>query len=150
MTSLNKENEYYRQLIVSHYNNPANKGLLRTKNSLIFHHYNNSCVDDFYIELIFDQDTIINARFEGVGCAISTSAIDIFSSLIINQKINQIKIINNNYQTMLQGKNYHQKLLKELVAFKNVLKQPNRIKCALIISEAISEIFLMKNQEKPR
>lgn len=148
MTSLNKENENYRQLIVNHYSNPSSKGLLKTKDSLVFHHYTNSCVDDFYIELTFDQDTIVNARFEGIGCAISTSAIDIFNTLIINQKINQVKIINNNYQAMLQGKNYQQKFLKELLAFKNVLKQPNRIKCALIISEAIAEIFLIKNEKQ--
>ncbi len=147
MISLNNENENYRQLIVNHYSNPISKGLLKTKDSLVFHHNRNSCVDDFYLELTFDQDTIVNARFEGIGCAISTSAIDIFNALIINQTINQVKIINNNYQAMLQGKNYQQKLLKELVAFKNVLKQPNRIKCALIISEAITEIFLMKNEK---
>jgi len=148
MTSLNNENEHYRKLIVSHYSNPISKGLLKTKDSLVFHHNRNACVDDFYIELTFDQDTIVNARFEGIGCAISTSSIDIFNALIISQKVNQIKVINSNYQAMLQGKSYQEKLLKDLVAFKNVLKQPNRIKCALIISEAITEIFLMKNKVK--
>lgn len=148
MSSLINENENYRQLIVNHYSNPVTKGLLKTKDSLVFHHNYNNCVDDFYLELTFIQDKIINARFEGVGCAISTSAIDIFNLLIVNQKINQVKVINDNYQAMLQGKTYQQKVLQDLVAFKNVLKQPNRIKCALIISEAITEIFLMKSKMK--
>lgn len=148
MTSLSNENQNYRQLIVNHYSNPVSRGLLKTKASFVFHHDRNSCVDDFYLELTFKQNTIINARFAGIGCAISTAAIDIFNTLMINQTITEVKIINNNYQAMLQGKNYHEKLLQELVAFKNVLKQPNRIKCALIISEAIEEIFLMKHEKQ--
>ncbi|MDQ7983199.1 MAG: SUF system NifU family Fe-S cluster assembly protein [Spiroplasma sp.] len=146
MTSSNKENQYYRQLIINHYSNPVNKGLLKTKNSLVFHHDHNSCVDDFYFELTFDHDTIINARFEGIGCAISTAAIDIFATLIINQTIKQVKNINHHYQAMLQGQKYHEKSLQDLVAFKNVIKQPNRIKCALIVAEAINEIFLMQSK----
>lgn len=145
MNSLNnKDSNYYRQLIVSHYSNPVNKGLVKAKNSLMFHHYSNSCVDDFYIELTFDQDVVSHARFEGIGCAISSSSIDIFASLITNKTIKDISIINSNYQNMLAAKKYDEIILDDLVAFKNVFKQPNRIKCALIISESISEIFLMK------
>lgn len=146
MDSLNKKNnDYYRQLIVNHYSNPINKGLLKTKASITFHHSSNSCVDDFYIELTFNEkDIITNARFEGIGCAISSAAIDIFELLIINKSIKEIKKINNNYQTMLKGQKYDENILQDLVAFKNVLKQPSRINCALIISEAINEIFLIK------
>lgn len=143
MNSLVKDN-YYRQIIVDHYSDPVHKGLLRTKDSLMFHHYTNSCVDDFYIELTFAQNKIIDVRFEGIGCAISTASIDIFASLIINKDIAAIKEINENYKNMLQGKEYQVTILEDLVAFKNVLKQSNRIRCALIISESISEILSMK------
>lgn len=144
MNSLDKNNEYYRQLIVQHYSNPINKGLLKTKNSFSFHHYSNSCVDDFYIELTFNKNIIVSARFEGIGCAISTAAIDIFALLIINKTIDEVLLINKNYQAMLLNQKYNEKIIQDLVVFKNVLKQPSRIKCALIISESISEIFLMK------
>lgn len=147
-SSINKDNDYYRQLIVNHYSNPINKNLLKTKASITFHHNSNSCVDDFYIELTFNNNHITNARFEGIGCAISTSSIDIFELLIINKNIREITNINKNYRAMLEGKTYDEKVLQDLVAFKNVLKQPNRIKCALIISESIDEIFLIQQGKK--
>lgn len=144
MNSFNKDNDYYRKLIVSHYSNPINKGLLKTKDSLNFHHYSNSCVDDFYIELTFNKNIITNLRFEGIGCAISTASIDIFASLIFNKNIKEVEEINANYQAMLTGQKYDQNKIQDLFAFKNVLKQPNRIKCALIVSESINKIFLIK------
>ncbi|MGL5268486.1 MAG: iron-sulfur cluster assembly scaffold protein [Spiroplasma sp.] len=150
LSNKDKDNNYYRQLIVNHSSNPINKGLLKTKNSFVFHHYSNSCVDDFYFSLIFNKNTITNARFEGIGCAISTAAIDIFASLVTNKTIKQVVIINSNYQNMLVGKKYDEKILNDLIAFKNVFKQPSRIKCALIVSESISEIFLMKQEQEKK
>lgn len=144
MNSLNKNNDYYRQLIVDHYSNPVNKGLLKNKNSLVFHHSSNSCVDDFYLELTFANNKVTSAKFDGIGCAISTASIDIFASLMTNKTIAEVRKINENYQKMLKAEKYQENLLSNLLAFSNVLKQPNRIRCALIISEAIDEIFLMK------
>lgn len=143
MNFLIKDNNYYRQLIVDHYSNPRNKGLLKTENSLSFHH-SSTCVDDFHFELTFAADLVTSAKFEGIGCAISTASIDIFASLINNKNINEIKMINENYQNMLAEKEYQEDILNDLVAFKNVLKQPNRIRCALIISDSINEVLLMK------
>lgn len=148
MNSLNKDNNYYRQLIVDHYSKPVNKGLLTTKDSLSFHHYSNLCVDDFYVELTFTNNIVTNIKFDGIGCAISTASIDIFASLVENKNITDMKIINKNYKNMLTGKNYQGEVLDDLLAFKNVLKQPNRIKCALIISESIDEILAMNQDNK--
>lgn len=148
MNSSIKDNNYYRKLIVEHYSNPINRGLLKTKNSLVFHHFSNSCVDDFFVELAFEGEALVDARFEGIGCAISTASIDIFASLIKNKAIAEVIAINENYQAMLQGKNYQASLIADLVAFQNVLKQPNRIKCALIISESIQVILSMRQDNK--
>ncbi|MBE4704051.1 Fe-S cluster assembly sulfur transfer protein SufU [Spiroplasma platyhelix] len=148
MNSLIKDNNYYRQIIVDHYSNPINKGILKTKESLTFHHYSNSCVDDFYFEITFNKNVVANAKFEGIGCAISTASIDIFASLIINKTIAEVLTINENYQNMLAAKKYQENILEDLLAFKNVLKQPNRIRCALIISESINEILLVKQGKK--
>lgn len=137
-------NNYYRQLIVKHYSAPENKGLLKTKNSLTFHHFSNSCVDDFFVELTFEHNQIVTARFEGIGCAISTAAIDMFCSIVKNNDINFVKRLSKNYQLMLSNQEFNEELIAELLAFKNVLKQPHRIRCALIISESIDEIFKLK------
>lgn len=147
MNSSIKDNNYYRQLVVERYSNPVNKGLLKAKNSLIFHHFSNSCVDDFFVELTFNQNTVSDARFEGLGCAISTAAIDIFASLIKDKTIAEVVVINENYNAMLQGKNYQANQIADLIAFQNVLKQPNRIKCALIISESVQAILAMKQDK---
>ena len=133
MSSLNN-NDYYRRLLIQHYQKPKNYSLLKQPNSYYFHHYSSSCADNFCIEL--------SARFEGSGCVIATAAIDLFCQLITNKTLQVVKTINNNYQAMLASKTYDQQLLAFLQVFENVLKQPHRLVCALIICEAISAILL--------
>lgn len=145
MNSLKQNNnDYYRQLIVKHYSNPENKGLLKTRDSLVFHHFTNSCVDDFFVELTFNNDIVTDAKFEGLGCAISTASVDMFCGALINKDRVYVQDLKEAYENMLEKKAFNTKILGDLIAFENVLKQPNRLKCALIISQSISEILLMK------
>lgn len=142
-----KNTDYYRKLIVKHYNNPNCKGLIKSQNSLVFHHFANSCVDDFFIELTFDKKIIKHAKFEGIGCSISTSSIDIFCNLITNKNIKNIFILNQEYKKMLRNEKFNEETINDLLSFKNVWKQPNRVKCALIISESIDEIIKLWEQK---
>lgn len=141
MHSFNNNFDYYRKLIVNHYSNPKNKGFKNLANSLTYHQSSESCVDDFHLQIFIKNKVIISARFIGIGCAISTAATDLFCILIEGKTIEQIKEITNNYRAMLAEKEFNEKIIENMIAFKNVPRQRNRIKCALIGIDGINKLI---------
>ncbi|WP_342276888.1 iron-sulfur cluster assembly scaffold protein [Spiroplasma endosymbiont of Nebria brevicollis] len=141
MNSFNDNQDYFRKLIVSHYSKPTNKGLIDNANCLTYHQASKSCVDDFYVQVLIENKIVVIARFVGVGCAISTAAVDIFCNLIANKPISDIRNIISNYQAMLNSQPFDANVIKDLVAFTNVPRQRNRIKCALLGIEGISKLL---------
>lgn len=148
MHSFNKNLDYYRKLIVEHYSNPKNKGFKNLPNSLTYHQTSDSCVDNFHVEIFIKDTMITSARFTGIGCAISMAAIDLFCILIEGKTIPQIKEIINNYQAMLSEKQFNDKIIENMIAFKNVPRQRNRIKCALISINGINKLIGESDCEK--
>lgn len=141
MNSFNDNQYYFRKLIVSHYSKPTNKGLIENIDSLVYHQASKSCVDDFHVQVLIENKIVVIARFVGVGCAISTAALDIFCNLIENKPISEIKTIISNYQAMLDSQTFNANLIKNLIAFTNVPRHRNRIKCALLGVEGISKLL---------
>ncbi|AHF58273.1 iron-sulfur cluster assembly scaffold protein [Spiroplasma eriocheiris] len=128
----NKDPIFLRQIIMEHYANPTQKGLLKKPNSLYVHQASDSCIDDMHLELEIADNKITSAKFDRIGCAISTAATDIMAGEIVEKPVAMaIKIIDN-YLNMLFERTYDETMLNELIAFINVPKQPNRIKCASI------------------
>ena len=62
-------------------------------------------------------------------------------------KLSWKKIIDE-YFKMIENKEYDADMLEEAVAFKNVYKQANRIKCATIGWNAMNELLEKKEDEK--
>jgi len=144
MLSFNENQTYFRKLIVNHYSNPTHKGFTNMANSLTYHQASASCADDFQVEIVINNQIINSARFIGFGCAIATAAIDIFCELIENKTIAAIKLIIANYQAMLNQAIFKESVIGQMIAFKNVPRQRNRIKCALIGIEGINKLLLME------
>lgn len=141
MHSFNDNLDYYRKLIVNHYINPTHHGFTNNINSLIYQQSSASCVDNFQVEIVISNNIVTSARFMGTGCAIATAATDLFCNLIEDKTNSQIKIIINNYELMLAKKQFDNNIIANLIAFKNVSRQPNRIKCALIGIIGIKKIL---------
>ena len=80
-------------------------------------------------------------RFDGVACTISTASTSMMSDLLIGKTVEEAKEIINEYFNMIENKEYDGDKLIEAVAFKNVYKQANRIKCATIGWNAIKEML---------
>jgi len=141
MHSFNDNLDYYRKLIVNHYSNPTHQGFTNNINSLIYQQSSASCVDNFQVEIVISNNIVTSARFMGTGCAIATAATDLFCNLIEGKTNLQIKIIINNYELMLAKNKFDNNIIANLIAFKNVSRQPNRIKCALIGINGIKKIL---------
>ncbi len=128
----NKKTEEWRNIIIKHYSKPLNiqKKISSSYKKIIKN--SNFCVDNFEIGIIVKDNFIKDLVFNGIGCAISVSSIDIIIEEIKNLKI--IDAINkiNNFLNMLNSNNFNNDLIANLIVFSNVNSQPNRIKCASI------------------
>lgn len=82
----------YRQNIMEHYHNPKNKRII-LEPSAEGKGKNASCGDLISFYLKMDGDTVADAAFVGVGCAISQAASSMLSDKIIGMKINDVRAL---------------------------------------------------------
>ena len=108
--------DLYREIIIEHYKNPRHKGKL-TDNDYSFEDENPLCGDHIQIELKVDEDQkVVDAKFNGQGCAISISSTDLLLDSIIGKNIEQLK-----------------KLTKQdILNLLGIQLSPVRLKCALL------------------
>ena len=68
--SFNNLDTLYRQVIMDHYKNPRNKGILEDS-SLTIDMNNPTCGDRIHLTLKVEDGIVADAKFEGEGCSIS-------------------------------------------------------------------------------
>ena len=130
-----------REIIMDHYENPRNKGLVDDPRYIKVNMNSESCIDDIDIQILVENNIIKDFRFDGVGCTIATSSTSILSELVIDQSIEHAYEIIKNYNDMIKELSYDEELLQEAVVFKDVSKQANRIKCATIGYNGLLELL---------
>ena len=138
------DNNMKRTIILDNYENPFNKGLTNNKDYVIVNANNESCIDNFDLEIKIEDGIIKDIHFDGEGCAISTSATSIMLKLLIGKtKEEALKIIEN-YDNMVNEKEYDENILDEAIVYSDIYKQPSRKKCALLSYKTI-EKYLKEN-----
>lgn len=130
-----------REIIMDHYENPRNKGLVDDPRYLKINMNSESCIDDIDIQILVEDNIIKDFRFDGVGCTISTASTSILSELVINESVEKAYEIIKEYDNMIKELPYDEMLLQEAVVFKDVSKQANRIKCAMIGFNGLLELL---------
>ena len=130
-----------REIIMDHYENPRNKGLVDDPRYIKVNMNSESCIDDIDIQILVVDNIIKDFRFDGVGCTISTASTSILSELVIDNDIKHAYNIIKNYDNMIKELDYDELLLQEAVVFKDVSKQANRIKCATIGYNGLLELL---------
>ncbi|MDY2888834.1 MAG: SUF system NifU family Fe-S cluster assembly protein [Candidatus Caccosoma sp.] len=130
-----------REIIMDHYENPRNKGLVDDPRYLKINMNSESCIDDIDIQILVENNIIKDFRFDGVGCTISTASTSILSELVINESVEKAYEIIKEYDNMIKELPYDEMLLQEAVVFKDVSKQANRIKCAMIGFNGLLELL---------
>lgn len=135
-----------RELLLDHYQKPHNHGLVEDGKYLSKHMASASCIDDITIQLDLEDNIIKDIRFDGVACTISTASTSMMSDLLIGKTVEEAKHIINEYNKMINHEEYDFDLLEEANAFKNVYKQANRIKCATIGWDGLSELLERSNE----
>ena len=130
-----------REIIMDHYENPRNKGLVDDPRYLKINMNSESCIDDIDIQILVENNIIKDFRFDGVGCTISTASTSILSELVINESVEKAYKIIKEYDNMIKELPYDEMLLQEAVVFKDVSKQANRIQCAMIGFNGLLELL---------
>lgn len=147
MSSLMDDPMILRSIIMDHYDYPRNHELVDEEGYKKKHMASESCIDDIFVQSKIEDGIIKDIRFDGVACTISTSSTSIMSELLQGKTIEEANNIIKNYYQMIDGKDFDEDLLEEAVAFHNVGRQANRIKCATIGWKAMEEL-IEESEEK--
>ena len=130
-----------RSIILDHYQNPRGKGLIEDKTYLKANMTNESCIDEVNLMVKIENNKIVDIRFDGEACAISTSATSIMIETLIGKTVEEAKKIIENYKNMIDEKEYQEELLEQAIVYDDVYKQANRKKCALLSWWGIEKIL---------
>lgn len=121
-----------RSIILEHYQNPKNKGLIEDKTYIKVNMNNDSCIDEVNLMVKIEDGKIKDVRFDGEACAICTSSTSIMIDTLIGKTTEEAKNIINNFYNMIDEKKYDEEILEQANVYNDIYKQPNRKKCALL------------------
>jgi SUF system NifU family Fe-S assembly protein len=134
---MNNLQNLYRQVIMDHYKNPRNKGLLNEDGYHTIHIKNPTCGDDITIQSKVEDGKIKDVRHDGTGCSICCSSASVMSEVVIGKSVEEAIEIKDAYLNMLSNKEYNEEVeLEDAIAYSGVRQFPARVKCASIAWKA--------------
>lgn len=107
--------DIYREIILDHYRNPRNKGIL-DPNDFSYEDVNPLCGDEVRIDVRVKDDRIDEIAFSGRGCAVSQASASILMEMVEGKSLDEVKAITKD------------DLLEEI----GIPVSPARLKCALL------------------
>ena len=108
--------DFYREIIIDHYKNPAHRGQLEPKD-YSFEDENPLCGDFIHVDLTLDENQKVkDAVFSGHGCAISQASADLLLEAIRGKTLEEVKKLNK----------------QDVLDLLGIELSPVRLKCALL------------------
>lgn len=138
----------YRQVIMDHYKNPRNRGIIED-DSLTINMNNPTCGDRIQLMLKVEDDIVVDAKFEGEGCSISMSSASMMTQAIKGKPIEEALELAHMFSDMVQGKDIEiddDIDLGDIEALSGVCKFPARIKCATLAWKAMEKALQGENK----
>lgn len=134
--------ELYQELIIDHGRHPRN--LKRMENSTVSKEgFNPLCGDRLTLFLKIDNDKIIDASFEGSGCAISMASASLMTESVKGKTIEDVKEIFETFHCLVTtGTETNMALLGKLAVLKGVCEYPSRVKCATLAWHTMQEAIV--------
>jgi nitrogen fixation protein NifU and related proteins len=138
--------DLYQEIIIDHGKQPRNFGALAAAN----HHqegYNPLCGDKIIVHVLMNNGMVIDARFEGEGCAISVASASLMTDAVKGKSLSEIQSLFQGFHNFVtEGKEPEQDIGK-LIAFSGVSQFPMRVKCATLAWHTLNAA--LTNQAKP-
>lgn len=135
------DNNLRRDIILSHYEKPVNRGLTNEEGYIHHKKSSSSCIDSIELMAKIEDGIIKDIKFDGEACAICTSATSIMIETLLGKTIKEAKNIILNYNKMINEEEYDKNVLKEMNVYEEMYKQPSRKNCALLPIEAFEYII---------
>lgn len=135
------DNNLKRSIILEHYQNPQNRGLIEDDSYIKINMNNESCVDEVNLMVKVEDDVIKDIRFDGEACAMCVSSSSIMVETLIGKTIEEVKEILKNFLNMIDEKEYDPSILESANVYDDTYKQPNRKKCVLLPWWGIEKII---------
>lgn len=123
--------DLYQELIIDHGRQPRNFKKLSNatthKEGL-----NPLCGDRLTLFLRVENEVIVDASFEGAGCAISMASASLMTESLKHKTIAEGKQLFEAFHHMVTGHAYRENALGKLIVLKGVCDYPMRVKCATL------------------
>jgi nitrogen fixation NifU-like protein len=107
--------DIYREIILDHYKNPRNKGVL-DPHDYSYEDVNPLCGDEIRMDVRVEHDHVKEIAFSGRGCAVSQASASILTEMVEGKSLDEVKAITKD------------DLLDEI----GIPVSPARMKCALL------------------
>ncbi|MCE4955802.1 Fe-S cluster assembly sulfur transfer protein SufU [Macrococcoides caseolyticum] len=135
--SFNNLDQLYRSVIMDHYKNPRNKGVIED-GALTIDMNNPTCGDRIRLTLDIQDDVVRDAKFDGEGCSISMSSASMMTEAIKGKTIAEALKMSDEFSKMMLGEDYEiDEDAGDIEALSGVAKFPARIKCATLAWKAL-------------
>jgi nitrogen fixation protein NifU and related proteins len=123
--------DLYQELIIDHSSRPRNFKVLDAAHSV--EGYNPLCGDRLTVYLRMDGDVIVDASFQGEGCAISKASASLMTESIKQKTRGEVEKILSEFRDLVTGVgNPNIKSLGKLAAFSGLREFPIRVKCGML------------------
>lgn len=126
------DRELKRSIILDNYQNPYHRLRHDEDDYLKLNSRNVSCIDNIDVYIKIKDGVIEDISFEGEACVISISSTSIMASTLVGKTIDEALKIIENYDDMIEEKEYDKDILGEAVVYDDIAKQPSRKKCATL------------------
>lgn len=138
---INLDSNLKRSIILEHYQNPHNRGLIEDNTYIKTNMNNESCIDELNIMVKIKDDIIEDIKFDGEACALCISSASIMTDTLIGKTKKEVEEILTNILNMAKEKEYNKELIEEAVVFDDISRSPNREKCVLLSWWGIEKIL---------
>lgn len=128
-------------IISDNYQNPFRKGLINDDNYIKVILKSKSCIDQIILQVKLSDGIIEDIKFDGEACAICTSSTSILLKNVIGKNIEEAINMIDNFNNMIDEKEYDNDILGDAIVYEDISKQPNRKNCALLSWNGLKKII---------
>lgn len=121
-----------REIILDNYSHPINKTRENTEGYIKVNSNSESCIDNIDLYIKIEDDKIVDIKFDGEACAISTASTSIMIKNMVGKSIDEVTSMIDNFENMLNEKEYDDSNLNEAIVFDETYKQGNRKTCVTL------------------
>ncbi len=138
----------YQEVILDHNRRPRNFGAIASPT----HHadgHNPLCGDKLSLTLTVENGTVVNAMFQGSGCAISKASASLMTDAIKGKSVAEAEILFEAFHKMVttpMDQEPDESAVGKLAVFSGVREFPARVKCASLSWHTLMAALGGKNE----